>query len=185
MKTKISIILFILSLMNIGMYAQSKSGKKILVAYFSRSGNTEEIAKQIKEATGADIFEIVPVKAYPPAYNDVVEQAKKEINSNYKPPLKSKISNFRSYDIIIVGSPNWWSTIAPPVATFLSEYDFSGKTIVPFMTHEGTRLGRSVEDIKKLCPKATVTEGLAVRGGTVKKANDNVLKWLREVGVLK
>ena len=156
-----------------------------MVAYFSRSGNTKEIANQIKAATDADIFEIVPEKAYSSVYKEVVDQAKKEINSDYKPPLKSTLNNFSSYDIIIVGSPSWWSTIAPPVSTFLSEYDFSGKIIVPFITHEGSRLGRALEDIKKLCPKATVKEGLAIRGGSVTEANDNVLKWLREVEVLK
>lgn len=188
LKTKIGIILFTLFttlfITSIVMPAEAKSSKKILVAYFSHSGNTKEIAKQIKEATGADLFEINPTKSYPSDYNTVVEQAKKEINSGYKPPLKSKVNNFASYDIIFIGSPNWWSTIAPPVTTFLSSYDFSGKTIVPFMTHEGTALGKTVENVKKICPKATVLEGLAVRGGSVKKENENVRKWLKKIKVI-
>jgi len=162
------------------LYAQLPS-KKILVAYFSHSGNTRIVAEQIKRATDADIFEIKPVTDYPDDYNTVVAQAKKEINASYKPELKTKVKNIKSYDVIFIGSPNWWSTIAPPVATFLSACDFEGKLIVPFITHEGSRMGHSVADIKKLCPKSTVLDGLPVRGGAVKEANDDVVRWLREI----
>lgn len=187
---KIKTILFIAIAMFItsatSSQAQTKStNKKILVAYFSWGGNTRYMAEQIQKATKADIFEIVPVAAYPSGYNDVVEQAKKEINANHKPALKSKVANFVAYDIIIVGSPNWWSTIAPPVATFLSSYDFSGKTILPFITHEGSRMGRSVDDIKKLCPKATILNGLPVRGGSVKSAGGDIQKWLKDNNIIK
>lgn len=161
------------------------TGKKILIAYFSWGGNTRAMAEQIKQATNADIFEIVPVAAYPKDYNACVEQAKKEINANHKPALKAKVADFASYDIIIVGSPNWWGTIAPPVATFLSSYDFSGKTILPFITHEGSRMGRSVDDIKKLCPKATILNGLPVRGSSVKNAGSDIQKWLKENSISK
>lgn len=163
----------------------SSAPKKILVVYFSHSGNTREIAKQIKLATGGDIFEIVPVKPYPTEYRAVVDQAKKEINANFRPELKTKVDNIGSYDIIFVGSPNWWSTIAPPVATFLASYDFTGKTIVPFMTHEGTRMGHSEADIQKLCPKSTVLKGLPVRGRSVKEAKPDVEKWLRGIHMIK
>ncbi len=177
-------LLIFLSLHNTN--AQSAStNKKILVVYYSWSGNTREIATQIKNATDADIFEIVPEKAYPKDYNACVDQAKKEINADYRPPLKSKIDNIQKYDVIFVGSPNWWSTIAPPVATFLSTYKLDGKTIVPFITHEGSRMGRSVSDIKKLCPKSTVLDGLPIRGGSVKNAQADVLKWLREIDMIK
>jgi len=180
----ITIVAILLS--GIGMQAQSASAsKKILVVYFSHSGNTKEIANQIKELTGGDIFEIQPVKAYPSDYQVCVDQAKKEINANYKPALKTKLKSISSYDIIFVGSPCWWATMAPPVATFLSSYDFTGKTIVPFMTHEGSRMGRYASDIKKLCPKAKILEGLPVRGSNVKEAKGDVNKWLREIKVIK
>jgi flavodoxin len=159
--------------------------KKALVVYYSWSGNTQEMANQIKNATKADIFQIVPATPYPVDYKECTEQAKKEINSNYKPTLKSKPNSIDSYDVIFVGSPNWWSTIAPPVATFLSSYDFSGKTVVPFMTHEGTGMGNSVVDIKKLCPKSTVPDGLPIRGGSVKRSKEQVEKWLREIEIIK
>jgi flavodoxin len=159
--------------------------KKILVVYFSHSGNTRIIAEQIKNATGADIFEIQTVKDYPKDYQTVVEQAKKEINSNYKPKLKTKVNNIEFYDIIFIGSPNWWSTVVPPVATFLTSYNLEGKTIVPFMTHEGSGMGHSVADIKKMCPKSTVLEGLPIRGSYVKRAQEDVTKWLRKIKIIK
>lgn len=165
------------------MDSKTKSSKKILVAFFSHSGNTRVIAEQIKALTGADIFEIKPVKDYPTEYNAVVDQAKKEINANFKPELKTKVKNFDSYDVVFVGSPNWWGTIAPPVSTFLSTNNFEGKTIAPFITHEGSRMGRSVSDIRKLCPKAKILEGLAVRGSSVKTAKNEVSEWLRKIGI--
>jgi len=187
MKTRYFLIVIVtMFLSSIGIQAQSASpSKKILVVYFSHSGNTKEIANQIKELTGGDIFEIQPAKAYPSDYQACVDQAKKEINANYKPTLKTKLKNISSYDMIFVGSPCWWATMAPPVATFLSSYDFTRKTIVPFMTHEGSRMGRYASDIKKLCPKAKILEGLPVRGSNVKEAKGNVNKWLREIKVIK
>lgn len=162
----------------------SLNQKKILVAYFSHSGNTKEIARQIKEATGGDIFEIVPIKPYPTEYQAVVAQAKKEINANFKPELKNKVENINQYDVIFVGSPNWWSTIAPPVATFLASYDFSGKTIVPFFTHGGGSIGRCETDVRKYCPKSTVLKSLYIPGSSVKSAQKDVEKWLREIKII-
>lgn len=178
-------LLTITSFLGIMPVVYSQTAKpKILVAYFSYSGNTKILAKQIHKNTGGDIFEIQPVNAYPQKYDIVVSQAKKEINSEFKPALKDKISNIEKYDIIFIGSPCWWSTIAPPVSTFLTDYDFSGKTIIPFMTHEGSRMGHSEKDIKKLCPKATVLKGLPIRGGQVNQANKDVVKWLKEIEII-
>lgn len=109
------------------------------------------------------------VDPYPSDYNKVVKQAKQEQESGYKPMLKTKVEKIESYDVVLIGYPNWCGTIPRLVATFLSEYLFSGKTIVPFCTHEGSRLGRSVTDINKLCPQSTMLDGLAVRGRNVKK----------------
>ena len=152
--------------------------KKILVAYFSHSGNTREIAKQIQKATGCDIFEIQPVAAYPDDYQTVVDQAKREIAAGYKPALKTKVDDIGKYDVIFVGSPNWWSTIAPPVATFLTSYDLSGKTVVPFITHGGGGMANCAKDVKKLCPKSKVLDGRSFNGGAVKGAQDEVSKWI-------
>jgi len=162
------------------------SDNKILVVYYSWSsnGNTRYMAQQIQKATGADIFEIVPVHAYPDDYKECVEQAKIEINNKHKPDIKGTVENFDAYNIIIVGSPNWCNTIAPPVATFLANYDFKGKTIMPFMTHGSTRLGNAVNDIEALCPNATVTSGLPIRGENVRdeSTSSDIAKWLSDNG---
>ena len=155
--------------------------QKVLVTYFSRSGNTREMARQIQKIMGGDIFEIQTVTPYPREYDAVTKQAKQELEAGIKPPIQSKVANIKEYDIVFVGSPNWWNTIAPPVMTFLSEHDLSGKIIVPFITHAGSGLGRSVADIKKLAPQATVREGLALWGRDVKSSQDQVAKWLQEL----
>lgn len=187
MKAKF-VLLSLITLLTYGLqlHAQtSGSPGKILVVYFSHTGNTREIANQIKELTNGDIFEIQPVNAYPIDYQTFVDQAKKEINANFKPELKAKVTNIEQYDVIFVGSPNWWNTIAPPVATFLTSYNFSGKTIVPFMTHGGTRMGHSEADIKALCTNSTILKGLPIRGSNVKDAKPEVTKWLREIKIIK
>lgn len=155
--------------------------KKILVAYFSHSGNTQEIANQIHKNIESNIFEVQSVDLYPTEYNEVVEQAKKELQSGYLPELKTEVESMGAYEVVFIGYPNWWGTIPRPVATFLSKYDFSGKTIVPFCTHDGSCLGRSVADITRLCPQSTVLDGLAVRGRDVKNSQDEVSNWLHEI----
>ena len=147
----------------------------MLVAYFSHSGNTREVARQISEATGGDLFEIVPATPYPTEYRAVVDQGKKEIEAGVRPALKNPVGDLSQYDVIFVGSPCWWATIAPPVATFLSSCDLAGKTVVPFMTHEGSRMGRSEEDIRRRAADAAANEvGYAYGAGslTVKLFSD-------------
>jgi len=165
-------------------YTLNAEENNILVAYFSHSGNTRAIASQIHESVGGDIFEIVTVDPYPSGYNEVVDQARKELRAEYGPKLKTKVENMGSFNVVFVGYPNWWGTVPRPIVTFLSQYDSSGKTIVPFCTHEGSGLGRSVTDIKKLCPHSTILDGLAVRGGSVKNAQNEVPEWLRELGMI-
>ena len=164
---------------------QVATNKKILVAYFSHSGNTREIANQIHKSAGGDIFEIQSVKPYPDDYDAVVQQARQELDSGYKSALKTKIENIKSYDLVFIGYPVWWGTFPAPVKTFLSEYDFSGKTIIPFCTHEGSGLGRSAADISKLCPESSLLEGIAFRGRDVKTAQSKVSQWLQKIIITK
>lgn len=158
--------------------------KKILVAYFSHTGNTREIANQIHKNTGGDIYEIQAIKTYPDDYEAVKKEARQELDSGYKPALKTKINNM-SYDLVFIGYPIWWGTFPAPVRTFLLEYDFSGKTIVPFCTHGGSGLGRSVADILKLCPKSTLLDGVAILGRDAKTAQNTVSEWLRKMKIAK
>lgn len=188
MKFKIIILTYIIITLNsCKMNAQVKINEpKILIAYYSYSGNTEIIAKQIQTMTGGDIYRIVPKNEYPKDYNAVVNQAKDEIKNNFKPELISILDSLYKYDVIFVGSPNWWSTFAPPVATFLTSYKFEGKIIIPFITHEGSGLGIVENDLRKLCPNSKFYQGLAIRGSNVNKSEDVVLKWLNSIpGIIK
>ena len=154
---------------------------KILVAYFSHSGNTREIAGQIQANVGGELFEIVSADPYPEDYEAVKDRAQRELIENSRPQLKTKVQNMESYDVVFIGYPIWWGTMPMPIATFLSEYSFHGKIIVPFSTHEGSRLGRSVTEIKRLCSQSTIQEGLAVRGRDAKSSQGEVAEWLRNL----
>lgn len=157
--------------------------RKILVAYFSHSGNTKVVANSIKETVGGDLFEIGTVEAYPTEYGAVVDKAKREQQADYRPKLTTKVQDMDAYDVVFVGYPNWWSTIPMGVFTFLEAYDLAGKTIIPFCTHEGSGLGRSVRDIRRLCPSSNVLDGLAVRGSSVNRAQSDVSAWLHKLGI--
>jgi len=161
------------------------ANKKILVAYFSYSGNTKMVADQIHKSVGGDIFEIKTADPYPTDYNTVADQAKKEQADNYRPKLATKVENIDSYDVIFLGYPNWWGTMPMAVFTFLEEYKLSGKTIIPFCTHDGSAFGKSLEDIKKTSPESKILDGLEIRGKSVKNENKEVQEWLRKLGMIK
>ncbi|WP_094605799.1 hypothetical protein SPSIL_005480 [Sporomusa silvacetica DSM 10669] len=169
------------------------ANSKSLIAYYSRKGNnyvggsivnlpignTEVIAKKIQQITGSDVFEIKTVKSYPEDYTETTNVAQEENRNNARPELTATVDDIDSYDVIYIGYPNWWGTMPMAVFTFLESYDFSGKTIIPFCTHEGSRMGSSERDIKKLCPNAKVLSGLAIVGGSVGRADKDVANWLR------
>ena len=147
------------------LFAQSfAQNDKILIAYFTWSGNSKKIAKQISEQIGSDVFEVVPEKSYPEDYRKCTEQAQAELKKQERPKLKTKVENFSKYKTVILVYPNWWSTIPMPIASFLESYDFAGKTLIPICTHMGSRFGNSIDDIKKLAPKAKLGEGFHIRG---------------------
>ena len=173
----------------------SLSDARCLIAYFSREGNnyvsgkivnlpvgnTEVAAKMILEMAGGDLFRIEAVNVYPKDYTETTEVAQQELRANARPELFGHLEDIDSYDVIILGYPNWWGTMPMPVFTFLEEYDFSGKTIVPFCTHEGSGLGHSEKDIAKICPQATLLKGLAIHGTRVKDAKKDIANWLAKV----
>jgi len=170
------------------------NGEKCLVAYFSRKGNnyvngnimniavgnTEVAANMIQEITGCDVFHIEAVNEYPKDYMEATTVAQKEQHENARPELTCHVKDMDSYNVIFLGYPNWWGTMPMPVFTFLEEYDFSGKTIIPFCTHEGSGMGHSESDIKKLCPNANVLKGLPIRGGSVNGAKNDISSWLQK-----
>ena len=173
------------------------TNSKSLIAYFSRKGNnyvggsivnlpignTEVIAKKIQELTGSDTFEIKTIKSYPEDYTETTNVAKEELSNNFRPELTEIVDDMDSYDVIYIGYPNWYGTMPMAVFTFLESYDFSGKTIIPYCTHEGSGLGQSVKDIKKLCPNSRVLDGLAIKGGSVNRHQNDVSAWLHKLGI--
>jgi len=157
---------------------------KILIAFFSHSGNTRVIAEQIRDLAGGDLFEIATVNPYPRDYNAVRNVSEREKKQNSRPELTAAVENMPDFDVIIVGYPNWWGTMPMAVWHFLEQYDLSGKTILPFCTHEGSSLGLSEKDLIKICPGASVLPGFAVRGSQVKAAQSAVANWLRKAKLI-
>jgi len=163
--------------------AEEKLQPKILIAYYTRSGNTEKVANQIKKLIGGVLFRIEVVNEYPASYQEVLKISKVEIDNHYKPPIKRFVENIAQYDIVFVGTPNWYSTMAPPVTTFLSMHDLSDKKIIPFATHGGGGEARCLTDIRQMSSQATVLEGIAIYGSQAETADNKILMWLKKLQI--
>lgn len=179
-----------------GVHAQTTKNKKTMrsiIVYYSRPGNnyvngdivnlkvgnTRVVAEKIQKLTGVDLFSIDPVKPYPEDYRQCTEVVKKELDSNAHPAYKGDVKNWDEYDTIYLGYPNWWGTMPMVVLSFLEKHNLTGKTILPFCTHEGSAMGNSEADLKKSCPKATIKKGLAVKGSTVANADKSISQWIK------
>lgn len=157
---------------------------KVLIAYYSWSGNTRVAAEQIRKITGGTLFEIKTAKPYPAEYDACVEQAKKECRSGFCPELASKAGDLAKYDVIFLGTPNWWSTMAPPVRTFLTTENLSGKTVIPFVTHGGGGMADCERDMRKISPKARFVKGGAFSGSGIRSAEAAVKAWINQIATL-
>ncbi len=172
--------------------------KNILIAFFSHTGennsvgviekgNTHIIADMIAEETGADLFEIKTVNPYPDTYDECTDVAKQEQNDNARPEIVDPPENLDGYDTIFIGYPIWWGDLPMAVYTFLENYDFSGKTVVPFCTHEGSGLSGTQSSIGQVCAGATVLDGLAIRGSVAQNEREEaeaaVLEWLDDLEI--
>ena len=152
--------------------------------YFSGSyryisvGNTEKVANMITEATGADLFKIEQKVPYAADYNTCISQAKKDLQAKARPELVSMPDSLADYDEIYLGYPNYWGDMPMAVYTFLEHFDWNGKVIHPFCTHEGSGLSGTESRIRNVCKGATVTSGLAIQGGLVDNARSNVERWV-------
>jgi flavodoxin len=176
-----------------------KRMSKSLIVYYSRKGNnyvagrivnlsvgnTAVVAHKIQNMTGGDLFEIETVEQYPAGYNETTDIARAELRNHARPELASRPDDISRYDIIFLGYPNWWGTMPMALFTFLESFDFSGKTIFPFCTHEGSGLGKSEQDIKQLCPGAKTFKGLALRGSSVNQTSDEIKEWLKENQIIR
>jgi flavodoxin len=171
---------------------------KTLIAFFSRAdenyfggamryvkvGNTEILAGIMNEMIDADTFKIEMKDSYSPVYMTCINEAKKDLRENARPELTKYLDNIDEYDTIILGYPNYWGTFPMAVATFLEKYDFTGKTILPFCTNEGSGMGSSENDIKKSAKGATLKRGLAITGSMAADSKDTVKKWLAANGLI-
>ena len=161
-------------------------GKKVLVAYFSWSGNTREAAQYIAKKTGADEFEIIREKPYPVEYNACTEDAKAEKEAGERPAIKGKVENMAQYDVVFVCVPVWWYTAPMPVFTFLEQYDLKGKTVIPFCTaYSGP--SQTLKDIVKSTPDSDHRDGICIvtkeQGGQgMDSKTAKIDKWLGEIG---
>lgn len=155
---------------------------KILIVYYSRTGNTEAIADMIYETVGGDMVKVETVTPYPEEYSDVTAQAQDELNAGYLPPITNRIENLDEYDTVFFGYPIWWGHIPPAMMTFLSENDLSSKTVIPFCTHGGSGQSQSLDDIREYSPNATISENLVVRGSDASSSQEEVAAWLEKLG---
>lgn len=174
---------------------EAKAAKKVLVAFFSHTGenynvgyiekgNTHIVAELIAAETGGELFEIKTVKPYPKEYRRCVDVAKQEKESNARPELQSDMKT-EDYDVIFLGYPNWWGDMPMAVYTFIEKHDWKGKTVVPFCTHEGSGLSDTERNINDVCKGATVSEGLAIQGKIAQNAQPQakrtVQSWLKKL----
>ena len=170
---------------------------KALIAYFSRAdenyfggamryvkvGNTEIVVNLMKDLIDADTFKIEMKSPYSPVYMTCIEEAKKDLRSKARPGLVSYLNGIDGYDAVILAYPNYWGTIPMAVATFLERYDFTGKTILPLCTNEGSGMGGSERTIKQCAPGAEVKKGLPITGSRAADSTADVKRWLAANGL--
>ncbi len=171
---------------------------KILIVYLSRTANTKAIAEIIHNNVGGKLVELELQKPYPENYQATVKQVAEENESGYLPPLKTKIDNIESYDLVFVGFPTWGMKLPPPMKSFLNQYDLSGKKVIPFNTNAGYGIGSSFDTVKELCKNSTVLEGFSMQGGIERdgvyfvikdkkkrEAEVKVKEWLQKIKLVK
>jgi flavodoxin len=151
---------------------------RMLVAYFSRSGNTRVVAGRVSLALDADLFEIEPQQPYPADYFETVQQAKLETEQGFEPPLKAKVPGLAQYTTVFLGFPIWGMTAPPVIRSFLASHDLAGKTIIPLVTHGGFGLGDSMDVISRHAPNASRVGGFVMQAPQERQTIEKVTKWL-------
>ena len=154
-----------------------------LIAYFSWSGNTEQMAQTIQAEIGGDLFKIEPATPYTEDYDTLLDIAQQEQAEDARPELAAQVENWDSYDVVFVGYPNWWSDAPMAVYTFLETYDFDGKTLIPFNTSASGGFGRSLSGIEESAAGANILDGLALTEGELGNARNEVSGWLAGLGL--
>lgn len=154
-----------------------------LIVYFSWSGNTAWVANEIQAQTGADMFEIVPTEPYTDDYDTLLDIAQDEQKNNARPLIAGTVEDFEQYEVVYLGFPNWWGDMPMILYTFLDEYDFSGKTIAPFVTSGGSGFSNTISAIESLEPNASVVDGLSLGSSAAADPGADVTDWLSSIGV--
>ncbi|WP_246245780.1 flavodoxin [Mesorhizobium zhangyense] len=162
--------------------AQLPAGK-ILVAYFSRSGNTRVVAGQVSRALQGDLFEIEPKRPCPADYFETVKQAKEETDRGYEPPLKAKLADIAQYRTVFLAFPIWGMTAPPAVRSFLAAHDLSGKTIIPLITHGGYGLGDSLDVVATHARQANLVRGFSMQAPQERQTIERVTDWLDDLKI--
>lgn len=162
---------------------EDEAGSNSLIVYFSWSGNTESVANELQAQTGADIFEIIPAEPYTDDYDTLLDIAQEEQASDARPAIAETVDNFEQYEVVYFGFPNWWGDMPMILYTFLDEYDFSGKTIAPFVTSGGSGFSNTISTIESLEPDAVVADGLSLGSSEAAEPGDDVSAWLSDIGL--
>jgi flavodoxin len=160
------------------MAQQTQGSGRVLVAYFTRTGNTRVIARQIRRALDADLFEIQPAEPYPEDYEEQVAQATRERESRFEPVLAALVSNMERYQTVFLGFPIWGMSVPPVIRSFLSQHDLSSKTLIPFITHGGYGLGDSLTVVAEHAPQARFIEGFSIEADQERRTLEQVTSWL-------
>ena len=165
------------------LIAHKEPETKMLIVFYSHTGNARFVSEHIQTLTGADVFELIPVEPYPEEVGVTIERARQEREDGVLPSLVGKIDNIADYDIIFLGSPNWFGTLSLPMLSFLGSYDLSGKTIVPFITFGRGGLQNTITDLKTLVPNAIFFEEFGVSRDDLKDSGTDIAQWLERIGI--
>lgn len=157
--------------------------ENVLIIYLTRTENTAAVAEIIEDETGGTLVELKLETPYPEDYDEIVAQVDRENEDGYLPPLETEIENIDEYGTLFVGFPTWDMQLPPPMKSFLTEYDLSGKTVIPFNTNGGYGLGSSIQQIERLCPDSNILEAFSIKGGLERDGIYLAIKGDRRVEV--
>lgn len=170
---------------------------KVIIVYLSRTKNTKAVAEIIQQKVGGKLISIELVNPYPENYQAMVAQVVRENEEDYLPPLKTKIDSIEKYDVVFVGFPTWDMKLPPPMKTFLTKHNLTGKTVVPFNTNAGYGVGSGFNKVSELCPKSNVLQGFETKGGIERdgilfvmkdekavQVEKEVTSWLRTLNLI-
>ena len=162
--------------------AAAAKPQKAIVVFYSRSGNTEALVRMIAERTGVEVLSIDVKEPYAASYSDMTDVARDEVRRKARRELKTQIPDLTDFDVVFLGSPYWWGSLSVPMATFLMDHNFAGKTIYPFITSGSSSPQGALDRIRELCPQAKMGEHFYVPGAEAADAGDDVAAWLKKIG---